>query len=72
MTICKTRSEYIRRSKVPFPGVYSSISEAFRIAYADETKVPGVDVVSALGGVEVGWVTVLPGPGNLGSWLVFE
>jgi len=29
-------------------------------------------VVPALGGVEVGWIIVLPGPGNLGSWLVFE
>jgi len=30
--------------------------------YADETEVLGVGVVSALGGVEVGWITVLPGP----------
>ena len=40
--------------------------------YANETEIPGVKVVSALGGVAVGWITVLPGPGNLGSWLDFE
>ena len=28
--------------------------------------------MSILGAVGVGWVAVLPGPGNLESWLVFE
>ena len=72
VTIRKTRNPYIRRSRVPLPGIYSSISEAFRIVYADETEVLGVKVVSALGGVEVGWIPVLPSPGNVGGWLVGE
>ena len=50
---------YIRRSRVPLPEIYSSIPEALHIAYVDETE---VEVVSALGGVEVGWIAVLPGP----------
>ena len=49
------------------PEIYSSLSEAFRIAYAAETEVPSVEAVLALGGVEVCWIAVLPGPGNLGS-----
>ena len=52
--------------------IYSSRSEAFHIAYANETEVLGVDVVSKLGGVEVGRIVVLPGPGSLGGWLAFE
>ena len=72
MTIHKTWDIYIRLSRVPLPGIYSSLSEAFYKAYADETGVPGVEAVSALGGVEVRWVAVLPDPGNLGSWLGFK
>ena len=63
---------YIRHSRVPLPEIYSSLSEVFHKAYADETEVPGVEAVSALGGVEVCWIAVLPDPGNLGSWLGFE
>lgn len=36
-------------------------------AHTDGTDVPGVEIVSALGGVEVGWITVPLGPGNLGG-----
>ena len=32
-----------------------SITKIFRAAYADEIEVPGVELVSAPGGVEVGW-----------------
>jgi len=56
----------------PLPGHYFSISKAFRVACADEIQVTGVEVVSALGGIEIGWIAVLPSPGNLGSWLIFE
>ena len=63
---------YIRHSRVPLPEIYSSLSEAFHKAYADENEVPGVEAVSALGRVEVCWIAVLPGPGNLGSWLGFK
>ena len=72
MTIRKARDVFIRRSGVPLPAIYSSISEIFRIEYADETGVPGVEVVSAAGGTEVGWVAVPPGPGDLGSWLIWR
>ena len=72
MTIHKTREIYIRHSRVPLPEVYSSLSEAFHKAYADETEVPGVEAVSALSGAEVRWIAVLPDPGNLGSWLGFK
>ena len=34
--------------------IYSSLSEAFRTVYVDKTEVPGVEVVPALGGVELG------------------
>ena len=71
MTVHKTRERDIRHSRIPLPEIYS-LSEAFRIAYADETGAPGVAVVPALGGVEVGWIAVPLGPGNLVSWLVFE
>lgn len=37
----KTR-EYISRSGVPLPNVYSLISGAFCMVYTDETKVPGI------------------------------
>ena len=67
MTVHKTRYMYIHHSRVPLPEIYSSLSEAFRIAYAAETEVPSVEAVLALGGVEVCWIAVLPGPGNLGS-----
>ena len=55
VTVYKTRDICIRHSRVPLPEIYSSLPEAFRVAYADETEVPGVEVVPALGGVEVGW-----------------
>ena len=42
------------------------------MAYADDTEVPDAEAVSALDGVEVGWIAVLPVPDSLGSWLVFE
>ena len=67
MTIHKTRDIYIRHSRVPPPETYSSLFEAFHTAYADETEVPGIEAVSALGGVEVRRIAVLPGPGNSGS-----
>jgi hypothetical protein len=35
-------------------------------------QVLNVEVAPALGVVEVGWITVLPVPSNLGSWLIFE
>ena len=72
MTIHKTRDIYIRHSRVPLPETYSPLSEVFYKGYADETGVPGVEAVSALGGVEVCWIAVLPDPGNSGSWLGFE
>ena len=59
--------------RVPLPEIYSAVSEAFSMAYVGETEVPGIGVVSALGGVEVDWITVfLPSLGDLGSWLGFE
>ena len=72
VTVHKTRDIYIRHSRVPLPEIYSSLSEVFHKAYADETEVPGVEAVAALGGVEVCWIAVLPDPGNLGSWLGFK
>ena len=72
VTICRTRNLYIRHSSVLLLEIYSSISEAFRVAYAGNAETSGVEVVLALGKVEVGWIVVLPVPGNLGSWLVFE
>ena len=71
VTVHKTRYMYIRHSRVPLHEIYSS-SGAFHKAYADETEVPGIEAVSALGGVEVCWIAVLPDPGNLGSWLGFK
>jgi len=57
---------------VSLPEIYSAISEAFPMAYVGETEVPGIGVVSALGGVEADWITVLlPGPGDLAIWLGF-
>ena len=65
MAIRETRNICIRRSSVPLPKIYSPVSEAFRVAYADEIEAPGVEVMSTLGEVEVGWIAVLPGPGSL-------
>ena len=56
----------------PLLEIYSSLSEAFYKACADETEVPGIEAVSALGGIEVYWIAVLPDPSNLGSWLGFK
>jgi len=53
VTIRKTRDIYIRHSRVPLPKIYSSLSEVFHKAYMEETEVPGVEAVSAFGGVEV-------------------
>ena len=72
MTTRKTRNIHILCSRIPLPEIYSSIPEAFRIVYAGETEVPDIEAVSALAGAEVGWIAVIPGPGNLRSWLVFE
>jgi len=74
VTVHKTRDIYIRHSRATLPKICSSasLSEAFHKAYADETGVPGVEAVSALCGVEVCWIAVLPDPGNLGSWLGFK
>ena len=72
MTIHKTWDIYIRHGRVPLPEIYSSLSEVFYKAYADETKVPGVEAVSVLGGVKVCRIAVLPDPGNLGSWLSYK
>lgn len=58
-SVVADRTAYIRRSRVPSPEIYSSISEAFRTAHADETKIQSIEVLSALGGVEVGWIAVL-------------
>ena len=49
---------YVRRRRVPLPEIYSSISEAFRVAYANKTEVPGVEVMS---GVEGDCIAALPG-----------
>ena len=35
--------------------------------HTDETEVPSVGVVSAIGGVGINWITVLPGLGDFGS-----
>ena len=59
----KTRERDIRHSRVPLPEIYSSISEAFYPAYTGEAETPDV---------EVGWIAVLPVPGDLRSRLVFE
>lgn len=53
MTVHKTRDIYIHH-RVPLPEIYSAIPGDFPIVYADETKVPEVGVVSALGGED--WI----------------
>ena len=70
--IHKARDICTHHSRIPLPEIYSSLSEAFYKAYTDETEAPGVGAVSALGRAEVCWIAVLPGPGNLRSWLGFE
>ena len=40
--------------------------------YAGKTEISDVEMAPALGGVEVGWIAVLPVPRNLGSYLVSE
>ena len=40
--------------------------------YAGKTEISDFEVAPALGGVEVGWIAVLPVPRNLGSYLVSE
>ena len=63
----------IRHGRVPLPEIDSEISEALPITYADKTKASGVGVVLVLGGVElVDRIVVLPGPGDLGGWRIFE
>ena len=54
---------YIHRSRVPLPEVYPS--DVWRTPM--KLKYQASRVVPALGEVEVGWIAVLPGPGNLGS-----
>lgn len=72
MTVPKTREMYIRHNRVPLPDIYSLISEAFRITHTGETETSSIGAALALGRVEVGWVAVLPVPGDLESWPVFE
>jgi len=72
VTVHKTGDIYIRHSGAPLPETYSPLSEAFHKVYADEAEVPGVEAVSALGGVEVCWIAVFLGPGNWESWLGFK
>ena len=52
----------VQKARVLLPEIYSEISGTFLVAYADETEVPGVGVVSALCGVE-DRVPLLPGFG---------
>ena len=48
----QTRNTYIRHSgRVSLHEIYSSLSEAFHKAHADEIEVPGIKTVSALGEV---------------------
>jgi len=61
---------YIHRSRVPLPEVYRYPSDVWRTPM--KLKYQASRVVPALGEVEVGWIAVLPGPGNLGSRPVFE
>ena len=68
MTAHKTREKNICHSRAELLEIYSLLSEA----YAGKIEVPGVEVVSVLDGVEVGWIVVLPGPGNLQSRAIFE
>ena len=67
MTVHKTRDIYVHH-RIPLPEIYFAISGDFPIVYADETKVPEVGVVSALGGEE-DWIAVPPDLGDSGSWL---
>ena len=60
MTVRKTKDMYIRRRRVPLAEVCYSISQSFRIVYADEIGRSRVKVMLACGGVEVGEVTTLP------------
>ena len=53
----------VQKARVLLPEIYSEISGTFLVAYADETEVPGVGVVSALCGVEEDRVPLLPGFG---------
>ena len=70
MTVHKTRDIYVHH-RIPLPEIYFAISGDFPIVYADETKVPEVGVVSALGGEE-DWIAVPPDLGDSGSWLGSE
>jgi len=71
VTVRKTGDIRIRRSGVPLPVVYSSISGALHIAHTDETGISGADEgTPTLDGAEVGLVVILPVLGNLGSLLV--
>ena len=60
MTACKTKDAYIRRRRVPLAEVCCSVSQNFRIVYANEIGQSSVEVVLACGGVGVGGVATLP------------
>ena len=51
-------SEY--RKRMSINEVYSSISEALRIVYGNETKTLSMETTSAASGFEVGEVAALP------------
>jgi len=57
---------------VPLAEIYSSTSSALHAARLNEIESWGAGVTPAFGGPQVGGVTVLPAPHNLGSWLGFE
>ena len=61
VTVRKTRDTYIRRRRVPLAEVCCSISQNFRIVYANEIGQSSVEVVLVrCGGVGVGGVATLP------------
>ena len=60
MTVRKTKDIYIRRRRVPLAEVCCSVSQNFRIVYANEIGQSSVEVVLACGGVGVGGVATLP------------
>ena len=62
VTVHKNRYIYIRHSRFPLPEIYSSLSEAFHKAYANETEVPGVEAVSHLVGLKYAGLQSFPTP----------
>ena len=73
MAVHRTRNIYIRYGRgSTTQDLYSPIPEALHLAYAGGTETLDIQVAPALSGVDVDWIAVLPVPGDLGSWLVFE